>query len=98
MKDALLAMLLEDNPGKKKLRSKEFTELLFLFAESLKKGAGEGEVSAFQMEAVGLFGNYLFGKREEKGVQEAKSPEMIFREIAEESDELFDLIEERANA
>jgi hypothetical protein len=98
LKGAMLAMLREADAKKRKARSREFTKLLFSFAESLKTGESEDEISSFQMEAVGLFSTYLFRKREEKGKQELKGKEGIFREIAEESDELFDEIEERARS
>jgi hypothetical protein len=96
LKAAMLAIFLEKKPKAKTLRSKEFTRLLFSYAKALKGRESEREISSFQMEAVGLFGNYLLRKQAEKSKHSAKAAERIFEEIADESDELFDEIESRA--
>ncbi len=96
LKAAMLAIFLEKEPKEKTLRSKEFTRLLFSYAKALKGIDSEREISSFQMESVGLFGNYLLRKQAEKSKHSAKSAERIFKEIVDESDELFDEIESRA--
>lgn len=97
MKYAMLAIFLERDPKKKKLRSRKFTELLFSFAESLLKDASSEERASFRMESVGLFTTYILRKQKEKAESGGRASARLFREIAEESDELFDEIEARAS-
>ena len=91
----MLAIFLSSEKAAKSERSREFTRLLFSFVESQMQGKSPDEISEFQMEAVGLFSQYVFKKNKEKAREKEKSPEQILREVAEESDELFDEIEFR---
>ena len=95
LKEAMLAMFLEQDKKKKAESSKRFTNLLFSFVKIRMKGMSAGEISESQMEAVGLFGQYVLGKNGEKSGQKQKSAEETLREIASESDILFDEIESR---
>lgn len=95
LKDAMLALFLENNTSRKKALSKDFTRMLFEFVESVMEGRNEQEISSVQMEAAGLFATYVFNKEKEKS-REGKGTRKILEEIAAESDELFDEIESRA--
>jgi len=94
LKEAMLAIFLCKEKKAKSERSREFTKMLFSFVESQMKGKS-GDVSEMQMEAIGLFSQYVFKKSKEKANQKGKNPEQILREVAQESDELFDEIEFR---
>lgn len=93
LKKAMLAIFMESNKAGKKKRSTEFTKLLFEFVEEKMKGKKEEEVQMKQMEAVGLFSQYIFRKNTEKGKEKGKSNNEILEEISRESDELYDEIE-----
>ena|GEM_PF-2948022 len=95
LKAAMLATFLEADPIKKKPLSKKFTKLLFEYVKRHMKSHSEDEISQMQMEAVGLFGTYVFRKNNEKKEEKEKSAQQILSEIAEESDELYDEIESR---
>ena len=95
LKEAMLQSFLETDPEKKKELSREFTRLLFQFVQGKMKSKGEEEVSLMQMEAVGLFTQYVFRKSREKKESREKTAKQILKEIANESDELFDEIESR---
>lgn len=93
LKDAMLAIFMEQGEPGKKQRSKEFTRLLFDFVESRMEGKSEDDVYMKQMEAIGLFSQYIFRKHKEKEGEKGKHPNELLKEIAEESDELYDEIE-----
>jgi len=95
LKDAMLAIFLSSEKAAKGERSREFTKMLFSFVESRMPGKGECAVSEMQMEAIGLFSQYVFKKNKEKANEKGKKPGQILREVAQESDELFDEIEFR---
>lgn len=95
LKEAMLAIFLSSEKAEKSGRSREFTRLLFSFVEAKMPGRNPDMVSEMQMEAIGLFSQYVFKKNKEKAGQKEKSPEQILREVAQESDELFDEIEFR---
>jgi hypothetical protein len=94
LKEAMLAIFLSKEKNAKGERSREFTKMLFSFVEFQMEGKS-GDVSEMQMEAIGLFSQYVFKKNKEKAGEKEKSPEQILREVAQESDELFDEIEFR---
>ncbi|MEM4272013.1 MAG: hypothetical protein QXH30_00305 [Candidatus Bilamarchaeaceae archaeon] len=95
LKDAMLAIFLSTDKAEKGERSREFTKMLFSFVESRMQGKSPDLVSEMQMEAIGLFSQYVFKKNSEKAKESGKGPEQILREVAQESDELFDEIEFR---
>ena len=95
LKAAMLATFLEVDPIKKKPLSKKFTKLLFEYVKKHMKSKNEDEICQMQMEAIGLFGNYVFSKNNEKRGEKEKSAHQTLTEIAEESDELYDEIESR---
>ena len=94
LKSAMLAIFMEQDEKGKKQRSKEFTRLLFDFVESRMEGKSEEEVYMKQMEAIGLFSQYIFRKNKEKEGEKGKKPKELLKEISDESDELYDGIEE----
>ncbi len=97
LKAAMLAVFMEKDPIKKKQFSKKFTKLLFGYVEGHMDSRSEDEISQMQMEAIGLFGTYVFSKNKEKREQKEKSAQQTLKEIADESDELYDEIELRIN-
>lgn len=94
LKKAMLNIFLSSNEAEKKKHSKEFTKLLFTLVESKMPGKDEDEIEMKQMEAIGLFSQYIFRKTREKSEEKGKSQEKILKEISDESDELFEEIEE----
>ena len=92
LKKAMLAIFLSKDDKEKKARSKEFTKLLFALVESKMHGESEDDIYLKQMEAIGMFSNYIFRKNREKS-EEGKNPKEALKEISEESDELFEQIE-----
>jgi hypothetical protein len=95
LKEAMLAIFLSSEKAAKSERSREFTKLLFTFVESRMQGKNSDAVSEMQMEAIGLFSQYVFKKNKEKAKEKGKNAEQVLREVAQESDELFDEIEFR---
>ncbi len=93
LKKAMLAIFLEKDKLKKKQCSTKFTRLLFQSVGAQMRSKSKDEIAIMQMQAVGLFTNYLFRKNKEKSGEKGKSAEETLREIADESDELFDEIE-----
>jgi len=92
LKKAMLSIFLSADKAEKKKHSKEFTKLLFNLVESKMPGKDEEEVYMKQMEAIGLFSQYIFRKNREKA-EKGKDSKEILKEISEESDELFEDIE-----
>jgi hypothetical protein len=93
LKKAMLNIFLSSDEVEKKKRSKEFTKLLFNLVESKMPGKDEDEIYMKQMEAIGLFSQYIFRKTKEKAEESRKAQEKILKEISDESDELFEDIE-----
>ncbi|MBD3398612.1 hypothetical protein GF412_05215 [Candidatus Micrarchaeota archaeon] len=92
LKKAMLAILLSKSDAEKKEKSRKFTRMLFDLVASKMPEKDEEEVYMKQMEALGLFTNYIFRKSREKS-QSGKNARSIITEISEESDELFEEIE-----
>jgi len=95
LKEAMLSIFLSSEKAEKSALSREFTKMLFSYVESQMGGKGPDVVSEMQMESIGLFSQYVFKKNKEKAKEKGKRPVQILREVAEESDELFDEIEFR---
>ena len=93
LKKAMLNIFMSSDEAEKKNRSKEFTKLLFNLVESKMPGKDEDEIYMKQMEAIGLFSQYIFRKTKEKAEEKRKAQEKILKEISDESDELFEEIE-----
>jgi len=93
LKKAMLNIFLSADEAEKKKRSKEFTKLLFNMVEAKMPGKDEDDIYMKQMEAIGLFSQYIFRKTREKAEEKEKSQKTIFKEISDESDELFEDIE-----
>ena len=93
LKKAMLNIFLSSDEAEKKKHSQEFTKLLFTLVESKMPGQDEEEIYMKQMEAIGLFSQYIFRKTKEKSGETEKSQKKILKEISDESDELFEDIE-----
>lgn len=93
LKKAMLAIFLAKGELKKKQRSKEFTKFLFAYVKAHMRGKSKDEIELMQMQAIGLFSQYIFRKNKEKREEKAKTAKQTFEEIANESDELYDEIE-----
>ncbi|MCP4647808.1 MAG: hypothetical protein GY852_08795 [bacterium] len=93
LKKSMLNIFLSKDEAEKKKCSREFTKLLFKLVESKMPGKDEDEIYMKQMEAIGLFSQYIFRKTKEKAEETRKAQEKILKEISEESDELFEEIE-----
>jgi len=97
LKSAMLAMFLESVPAKKKILSKKFTSLLFDYVSCKMSSQTKERIAEIQIEAVGLFGNYVFNKNKEKKSGGEKSSLQVLKEICDESDSLYDEIDFRIN-